>query len=76
MFSEFLLKRGHDLKSEFFIPLLIDELISSNQKKVEVLRCHEEWFGVTYQADKPFVSGRINGLINQGVYPQNLWAKR
>jgi 23S rRNA-/tRNA-specific pseudouridylate synthase len=74
-FTEFLNERGQELKSEFFIPLLIDELIASGEKKVDVLSCSEEWFGVTYQDDKPFVIEKLSQLIANGVYPENLWSK-
>lgn len=74
-FTKFLKERGHELKSEFFIPLLIDELIVKGEKKVDVLSCSEEWFGVTYRDDKPFVIERLNQLITNGIYPDNLWAR-
>ena len=73
IFSSFLNKYGQQLKSEFFIPLLIDQLISSGIKKVDVLSCPEEWFGVTYKDDKPFVMDKLRNLIHDGVYPENLW---
>lgn len=73
MFTEFLKNHGNELKSEFFIPLLVDELIASDQKTVKVLDCDEEWFGVTYQEDKPIVIEKLQALIDQGVYPSKLW---
>lgn len=73
MFIDFLDKRGEELKSEFFIPLLVDELIESKTKKVDVLHCDEEWFGVTYKEDKPIVIAKLNSLIDSGVYPSKLW---
>ena len=73
MFKDFLKDRGQELKSEFFIPLLIDNLIKVGTKRVDVLDCTEEWFGVTYQEDKPFVMERLSKLIESGVYPENLW---
>ena len=73
MFKDFLKDRGQELKSEFFIPLLIDNLIKVGTKRVDVLDCTEEWFGVTYQEDKPFVMERLRKLIESGVYPENLW---
>ena len=76
MFREFLQDRGQEMKSEFFIPLLVDHLINEGIKKVDVLECTEEWFGVTYKEDKPFVMDRLNTLIDKGVYPAQLWPKR
>ncbi len=76
MFKEFLKKHGDEQKSEFFIPLLVEELIASGEKEVDVVSCDEEWFGVTYQEDKPFVQDRIVDLIKKGVYKEDLWAKK
>jgi hypothetical protein len=73
LFRSFLNDEGHELKSEFFIPILIDHLIQSDMLKVRVLDTESDWFGVTYQEDKPFVSGEINCLIENGVYPRKLW---
>ncbi len=73
MFANFLIDSGQELKSEFFIPLLVDQLINDQIKKVDVLSCSEEWFGVTYQEDKPIVIERLNRLIERGVYPDKLW---
>ncbi len=73
-FDQFLRQSGHDLKAEYYIPALIDDLIKSGKRKTRVLHCDAEWFGVTYREDKAFVSERLNELIRDGVYPENLWA--
>lgn len=73
LFRQFLGAEGQELKSEFFIPILIDHLIQTAKVKVRVLDTESDWFGVTYQEDKPFVMGEINRLIADGVYPENLW---
>ena len=72
-FVNFLKEHGDKPKSEFFIPLLIEDLINRNEKAVNVLECTEEWFGVTYADDKPFVQQKIAALIEKEVYPKNLW---
>lgn len=72
-FAEFLTGHGQELKSEFYIPMLIDFLIHSGRKKVEILHCAENWFGVTYKKDKPNVVEKINLLIQEGRYPEKLW---
>jgi hypothetical protein len=61
------------LTSEFYIPSIIDTLIKENALNVKVLDTESDWFGVTYQEDKPFVMEKITQLIDAGVYPQNLW---
>jgi len=72
-FIEFLTEKGTELKSEFFIPIFVDELIKAEKTKVRVLTSDASWFGVTYQEDKPVVKERINQLIEEGKYPSSLW---
>lgn len=74
IFREFLLKNGSKLTSEFFIPSLVDRLIKDGILQVEVLDTESDWFGVTYQEDKPFVMEKINTLIKNGIYPNQLWS--
>lgn len=73
-FTSFLAERGSELKSEYYIPSLMDTLINQGDIAIKVLECDSEWFGVTYQDDKPYVIGRIENLIERGVYPNNLWS--
>jgi NDP-sugar pyrophosphorylase family protein len=72
-FVEFLKEKGTELKSEFFIPMYVDDLIKSNKTKVKVLTSDAAWFGVTYQEDKPVVIDRVKQLISVGKYPSDLW---
>ena len=73
MFKDFIINRGFEEKSEFFIPLVVEKLIKQKTKSVDVIDCDEEWFGVTYQEDKPHVQKRLRQLIEKGVYPEKLW---
>jgi len=73
-FSNFLKEGGLELKSEFYIPTLLDILIGSGEVILQVLESDSEWFGVTYQDDKPFVVSRIEKLIESGAYPSQLWS--
>jgi hypothetical protein len=73
LFLSFLEKNGGDLKSEFYIPLFVNELIRQGSEKVKVLGGGSTWFGVTYQDDKQMVSDRISQLVKAGEYPQRLW---
>ena len=72
-FKEFLTDHGNELKSEYFIPLLINDNIVKGNIRTKVLQCNSPWFGVTYREDKPFVQQRINELIESGQYPEKLW---
>jgi len=73
-FTTFLKNHGQELKSEFFIPFVLDEMINNNEIKVKVLTSPSKWFGVTYKEDKPFVVSRIKDLVDRGVYPEKLWS--
>ena len=73
MIIEFLKKDGHEMKSEFLIPSVINNLIQSGRETVHVLRSSSSWFGVTYKDDKPYVMGEIQKLVDRGIYPQKLF---
>lgn len=60
-------------KAEFFIPLLVNQLINDGTATVRVLDTTSKWFGVTYAADRPDVVSRIQKLIDEGVYPAKLF---
>ena len=64
-----------NLKAEFFIPLMVNELVGKGTSKLKVLATTADWFGVTYQADKPQLVAKIEELIEAGVYPRNLWGE-
>ena len=71
-FVTFLRKNMHNLKSEFFIPLLVNHLIVTKIAKVKVLDTPSKWFGVTYTNDRQGVIDKIQELINKGEYPKKL----
>lgn len=72
-FRIFLGKDGNDLKSEHYVPTAVNELVSSGQARVKVLRTNDAWFGVTYREDRPRVVDSIAALIKKGTYPDKLW---
>lgn len=74
-FREFLSDKANmsNLKSEFFIPLMVNKLINENTVTVKVLDTTSKWFGVTYAADRQNVVDRIQNLVNEGVYPEKLF---
>ncbi|MBH81962.1 MAG: nucleotidyltransferase [Candidatus Marinimicrobia bacterium] len=73
MFVEFLNDEGNELKSEYLIPSVVNDLIKSGREDVHVLRSASSWFGVTYKDDRPFVMGEIQKLIDRGTYPKQLF---
>lgn len=72
-FRRFLAEHGQELKSEFYIPTLVNELIKAGKVSCKVLDTPAKWFGVTYSEDRPQVVMKINELINKGVYPHKLF---
>ena len=73
MFVEFLNDEGNELKSEYLIPSVVNDLIKSGREDVHVLRSASSWFGVTYKDDRPFVIGEIKKLVDHGAYPKQLF---
>ena len=71
-FTRFLTQSGNELKSECYIPTVVDSLINGNRGQCPVLGTTSQWFGVTYPADKPVVVESIHRLIASGDYPENL----
>ncbi len=72
-FREFLRAHGTELKSECYIPSVVDSLIRQNQATVEVAFTEARWLGMTYPEDKPAVRDGIRALIQAGDYPARLW---
>ena len=72
-FKEFLLENGQKLKSEYYIPLAVNNLIVEKKATCKVLDTPSKWFGVTYAEDRPQVVLKINELIRKGVYPEKLF---
>ncbi|MBS4014543.1 MAG: nucleotidyltransferase [Bacteroidetes bacterium] len=73
LFKEFLKNNINNSKSEFYIPLIINNLIEKNEIQCKVLPTSAEWFGVTYAGDKPIVKEKLKHLAEKGKYPSPLW---
>ena len=72
-FCKFLAEHGQELKSEFYIPTLVNQLIGEGKATCKVLDTPSKWFGVTYSEDRPQVVMKINQLIQEGIYPAKLF---
>ena len=59
-------------KSEYYIPLMVNELINNGTATVEVLDTTSKWFGVTYREDKDSVRDAFAELVKNGVYESPL----
>ena len=69
----FLDEKAQELKKEFFLPLVLNNLIQNKISCVDVLTTPEQWYGVTYPEDKPTVLESLNKKVEDGVYPSPLW---
>lgn len=72
-FKDFLKENSGNLKSEFYIPFVVNNLIIAGKATCEVLDTPSKWFGVTYAEDRPSVVEKIENLVKAGVYPEKLW---
>jgi len=72
-FKSFLKDNIGNPKSEFFIPLMVNDLVTKGKAKVKVLDTTSKWFGVTYSADRQGVVDKIRSLVDVGEYPEKLF---
>ena len=72
-FKAFLDKNAQELKSEFYIPTLVNDMINAGTATCEVLDTPAKWFGVTYADDRQMVVDKIQSLVDAGVYPSPLF---
>lgn len=61
------------LKAEFFLPLVIDQLLKEDKAKIKILKSSERWHGVTYKEDKEGVVAALQAMKDKGLYPDVLW---
>lgn len=64
---------SNPLKSEYFLPFVVDQLVREGQADVRVLHCADSWYGVTYKEDKERVVKAIRSFREAGLYPERLW---
>ena len=73
-FAEFLVGvQPGDIKKEYLLPGVVDQMIKEGKAEVSVLKTHDTWFGVTYQEDKEIVMKSFKELEEKGVYTNPLF---
>ncbi len=75
LFVRFLQERGQELKSEYYIPYAVNDLIHTGRASVEVLDTTARWFGVTYPDDRDGVVAKLRALTAAGEYPEQLFQR-
>ena len=72
-FKAFLTENSQELKAEFYIPTLVNDMIKSGKATCQVLDTTAKWFGVTYADDRQMVVDKIQALVDAGIYPNKLF---
>lgn len=75
-FELFLTDMQTDIEKDEF--LLLNQMPYASSKlgaKMKVFSTSSVWYGVTYREDKESVTQAIKTLIEEKVYPENLWQK-
>lgn len=72
-FVDFLKKNLTVSDAEFYIPSAMNQVIHEGTARVKVVHTPERWFGVTYREDRDMVVASLKSLVDQGVYPSDLW---
>lgn len=72
-FVEFLKEHGNDLKTEFYIPSVVNDLINDGTVTLKVEQTPSRWFGVTYAADRDATVAQFKKLVDEGLYPTPLF---
>ena len=65
--------KTNPLKGEYFLPFVVQTLLTANQATVKVETSSDKWYGVTYAADKPVIVSALREKTAQGQYPDSLW---
>ena len=74
LLNEFLAAKGTELKSEFYIPSVADNLIKAGKMQLKMLTTNASWFGVTYREDRDKTVATLKSLTEKGEYPEQLFA--
>lgn len=72
-YYKFLDANETELKAEFLIPEVADISIKSGNGVVKMIPTAAIWFGVTFKEDAPVVKAALQQLVDENVYPANLW---
>lgn len=63
---------ANPLKCEYFLPLVVSQLIDEGKADITVLQSRDKWHGVTYKEDKPGVVAALAEMTAAGMYPSEM----
>jgi len=72
-FLDFIRDNLDNIKAELYIPTVINDIVNTGIGSVKILPATDHWFGITYREDKSFAIQHISKMIEDGIYPDNLW---
>ena len=72
-FVKFLDENAGELKSEFYIPTVVNDLINAGEATLKVEQTPSKWFGVTFAADRDATVAQFKKLHEEGIYPNKLF---
>lgn len=61
-FIDFLKKNNDNIKSEFLLPTVVNDIIKEGKGTVRVLPVNDKWYGVTYATDKEIVREALKNI--------------
>lgn len=64
------------MTSEYLVPVEINNYLKKKLINVKVIKTTSKWYGITYKEDLNILKDEINKLVNNGVYPKNLWNEK
>ena len=62
-FITFLKENNDNIKSEFLLPKVVNEVIKEGKGTVHVLPVNDKWYGVTYATDKEYVKEALKDIV-------------
>ncbi|HQW10811.1 MAG TPA: NTP transferase domain-containing protein [Saprospiraceae bacterium] len=72
-FIDFISQGNTGEKKEYFIPIIVDQLINSKKSTFQVIPSGSQWIGVTYQEDKDPTMKSLSDMHLKGIYPERLF---
>ena len=60
------------LKGAYFLPAIVQQMLTEGRATMKVLTSPDKWYGVTYAADKPVVVEALKKMTREGLYPEKL----
>ena len=61
-FIDFLKANNENIKSEFLLPQVVNDLIKEGKGTVKVLPVTDKWYGMTYASDKEYVKKALSNI--------------